>query len=223
MMVNAFSLGWGVAGFGLAGLIVGWLGGVIADRFWPVRPAPLNGRRGRYTNRILGAVATAAMFAVLALTLSPATGLGAWLFYAASGIFLSVVDVRHKLLPNKALLPVFLTGVGLLTVTSGLAGDWAALGRALAGAAVLFAAYLALALISPSGMGMGDVKFSAVVGLFLAYLGWPVLLAGALAGFVIGAMVGLVALIRRRGSTVPFGPAMVAGSFAAVLWASALY
>lgn len=210
------SVGWDVAGLALGGFIVGWLSSVIADRYWPVRLK----RRGRAPARILAAVATGATFVMLALTLAPAAALVAWLFYAASGILLSIVDIRHKLLPNSVLLPVCVIGTGVLAVTASLTDDWAALGRGLAGGATLFAVYLALALISPAGIGMGDVKFAAVVGLFLAYLGWPILLAGALAGFVVGAVLAFLALLLRCGSTVPFGPAMFAGSLVAVGWAN---
>jgi leader peptidase (prepilin peptidase)/N-methyltransferase len=201
-----------------AGLAAGGLSGVIADRFWPVRVADAPVRAGR-TAPMVGAGVTAVLFVVLAHAAPLGAGLVAWLFYTASGVLLSIVDLRHRLLPNAALLPVFVISAGLLAVTVALSGDWGAFVRALAGAAVLFAVYLALALISPAGMGMGDVKFAAVVGLFLGFQGWPALLIGALAGFIIGALAALATLLVRRGSTVPFGPAMFAGSVVAVLWA----
>jgi len=209
----------------LAGLGVGWLCGVVADRLWPIAmtgagPLPRHSR-SRYRAPLTGGLTGAVLFLALGSTLSPGTVAAAWLFYAASGILLTLIDLRHRLLPNRVLVPVFLGGVILLCVASAVSGDWVALGRAAGGAAALFAVYLVLALISPQGMGMGDVKFAAVVGLFLAYLGWGTLLMGALAGFVIGALVGVLLLLLRRGSTVPYGPAMFAGSVAAALLAAA--
>jgi leader peptidase (prepilin peptidase)/N-methyltransferase len=98
-------------------------------------------------------------------------------------------------------------------------GDPAALGRAVAGAAVLFAAYLVLALLAPAGLGMGDVKLAALLGLYLAQLGWAALVDGALAGFVVQAVLALLLLATRRVALrgyVPFGPAMLAGAALAV-------
>lgn len=215
----------------LTGLLAGAAAALLADRFWPRgatagAAADTERSRGRGVSRIrlgqgLAAVSAAALFVLLGWRLSPADGLIAWLFYAASGILLTLIDVRHRLLPNRVLAPVFVASLVLLTVTAGASGDWPALGRALVGAAVLFVGYLILALISPAGMGMGDVKFAAIVGLMLGHLGWHALLVGTLAGFIVGALMGLVTLALRRGGNVPFGPAMYTGSFVAVFWADA--
>ncbi len=77
-----------------------------------------------------------------------------------------------------------------------------------------------LELLNPAGMGYGDVKLSGVIGMALAWLGWPVLLLGAALAFVLSAAVSLVLLVLRRvtlKSTLPFGPFMLLGTFAAVL------
>jgi leader peptidase (prepilin peptidase)/N-methyltransferase len=87
------------------------------------------------------------------------------------------------------------------------------------GAAALFAVYLSLALVSPGGLGMGDVKLAALLGLYLGWLGWAAVVLGALAGFVVQALVALVLLaIRRIGlrGELPFGPAMLAGAALAI-------
>lgn len=77
--------------------------------------------------------------------------------------------------------------------------------------------YFALAWISPAGMGLGDVKFAAVVGAFLGWFGWDHVLWGTLLAFALNAVVSLMALIRgRRGSELPFGPLMVVGAILAV-------
>ena len=79
----------------------------------------------------------------------------------------------------------------------------------------LFAAFLVLALVAPSGMGMGDVKLAALLGLYLGWLGWPAVALGAAAGFVVQAVVALALLATRRiglRGELPFGPAMLAGA-----------
>jgi leader peptidase (prepilin peptidase)/N-methyltransferase len=79
---------------------------------------------------------------------------------------------------------------------------------------------LVLALISPRGMGMGDVKLAGLLGLYLGWLGWPVVLTGLFLGFLVQALLGLALLaVRRvdRRTELPFGPALLAGALAAAL------
>jgi leader peptidase (prepilin peptidase) / N-methyltransferase len=80
--------------------------------------------------------------------------------------------------------------------------------------------YRVLEFINPAGMGYGDVKLSGVIGMALAWLGWPVLLLGAALAFVLSAVVSLILLALKRvtlKSTLPFGPFMLLGAFTAVL------
>ena len=61
----------------------------------------------------------------------------------------------------------------------------------------MFAVYLAMALIKPGGIGMGDVKLAAVVGLYAGYLGlnaWLLVLVGA---FVLNALAIVVLMLAR--------------------------
>lgn len=89
--------------------------------------------------------------------------------------------------------------------------------RALLGALILFAGYLALGLMSPGSIGMGDVKLAAPVGLYLGYLGWSQLLYGGLLGFILNGLV-TVATVARKGrkdaKEVAHGPSML-GALAA--------
>ena len=73
----------------------------------------------------------------------------------------------------------------------------------------------ALHLISPRGLGMGDVRLAFVLGLYLGWLGWAAVVLGALAGFVVQAVIALGLLATRRirlRDELPFGPAMLAGA-----------
>src|SRR5439155_19564617 len=75
-------------------------------------------------------------------------------------------------------------------------------------------------LVSPRGRGFGDVRLSAVLGLFLGWLGLRYVGLGFFLGFFLGAVVGLALLIlRRRGRKdhIPFGPFLAAGAVLAVL------
>ena len=108
----------------------------------------------------------------------------------------------------------------LLVPATWVSGEWMTLLWAVVGSAAMFAVYFILALISPSSMGMGDVKLALVIGLLLGWFGLTAWLIGLLAAFVVGGVIALVALALRkvtlRGS-IPFGPSMLAGALVAVL------
>ena len=143
----------------------------------------------------------------------------AFLTLTAVSIALAIIDLDTKRLPNVIVLPSLLAGILLLGVAALLRGDIPALIGAGVGGASLFAFYFALALIKPGGMGFGDVKLAAVLGLYLGFLGWGNLLVGAFAAFLFGGVFGLVLmLIRRAGRTtqIPFGPWMIAGAWVGV-------
>jgi leader peptidase (prepilin peptidase) / N-methyltransferase len=143
----------------------------------------------------------------------------AFLTLTAVSIALALIDLDTKRLPNVIVVPSLLAGVVLLGAAALVRGDLTALAGALLGGAGLFALYLVLALVSRGGMGMGDVKLAAVLGLYLGFLGWGNLLVGAFAAFVFGGVFGLaLMLIRRAGrkSAIPFGPWMILGAWLGV-------
>jgi hypothetical protein len=65
-----------------------------------------------------------------------------------------------------------------------------------------FGAFLVIALISPAGMGMGDVKLAGLLGIGLGYLGWGHVFVGFFLGFVAGSVVSLVLVAARRAETL---------------------
>lgn len=139
---------------------------------------------------------------------------------ASFGVLLGVIDLRTKLLPNTVVLWFLAaTGAALLLTAVGTR-DWAALLGAAAGSATLFVIYLVLALIAPGGLGMGDVKLAAVLGLIGGWAGAVAWIGILLGGFLLGGLAGLgVLLLRRgsRGSTFPFGPGMLLATFASLV------
>ena len=77
---------------------------------------------------------------------------------------------------------------------------------------------LVLAIISRGGMGRGDIKFAAVLGL---WLGWKLTLLTILLSFVIGGVTGALLLllkIKGRKDFIPFGPFIAIGAFIALLY-----
>jgi leader peptidase (prepilin peptidase)/N-methyltransferase len=143
----------------------------------------------------------------------------AFLYLAAISVALAIIDVETHRLPNVIVLPGYAVGVALLGTAALLQGDLVALGRMAAGAGILFAFYFLLAIISPRGMGMGDVKLAGVLGLFLASLGWGQLAVGAGAAFVLGGVFSIILLVMKRAgrkSGIPFGPWMLLGAWVGV-------
>ena len=138
----------------------------------------------------------------------------AWLTFLGLGIALAVIDARSRRLPNR--LVALLTAGGLLFFTSAalVEPNFPALWRALAGLGISFALYLVISLAARGGLGAGDVKLAAPVGLYLGWLGWETLVWGIVLAFVVGGIAGLIVAARKRrirGLTVPFGPFMLAG------------
>ena len=143
----------------------------------------------------------------------------AFLVLTAVSIALALIDLDTRRLPNVIILPTLLAGILLLGTAALVRGDLQALAGAAIGGAGLFALYLILALVRPGGMGMGDVKLAAVLGLYLGFLGWGNLLVGAFAAFLFGAVFGLLLMALRRAgrkSAIPFGPWMILGAWLGV-------
>ncbi|MCU1634854.1 MAG: prepilin peptidase [Cryobacterium sp.] len=144
----------------------------------------------------------------------------AYAFLAVVGVQLSVIDLRRRILPNVIVVPSIGVGAALLILAAAVENRFGDLITAVLGAVVLFALYLGLALLSPKGLGMGDVKLAALIGLYLGFQGWPQLLAGTLAAFVLAALAAAVTLAVKRGgltTVIPFGPFMLAGAALALL------
>ncbi len=115
-------------------------------------------------------------------------------------------DLELRVIPNKILAPAAIAAVAILVI--GAPGSLPEhVAAALGAGGVLFLAALAY----PGGMGMGDVKLAAVLGLFLGAAVVPALLLALLAGSAVG-----LVLIGRYGASarkraIPFGPFLALG------------
>ena len=140
---------------------------------------------------------------------------------AVATAFLVVIDLAEYRLPDAIVLPTYPLFFGALALAAGLENDWSRLGRAAAAGGVLLVSYFILAWINPAGLGLGDVKLAGLLGGFLGWFGWPQVLMGTLAAFVLAAAVSLVLLALRRvgrKSEIPFGPWMIAGAAVGAAW-----
>jgi len=173
-------------------------------------------------------LATAALFAAAAVLVDP--------IYAASlaapflGIMLAiaVIDARNRVVPNRIVYPS-LALFAVAIVVGDLAGGGvdaldAGLGLALYGVPLLL-----VAVAVPQGMGMGDVKLAALIGLVLGSFGLSYVGVAAGVGVIgggIGALVALALLGAGRKDQIPFGPFLAGGAVVATLlgpWIADLY
>lgn len=163
---------------------------------------------------------TAALFVVMAARFGVDPVLPAYLYLAAVGIALALIDLDVQRLPDALTLPSYPVVAVLLGVAGFAGDDTHSLLRALVGAAVLGAFYFALWFVYPSGMGFGDVKLAPLLGAYLGWLGYDVLAVGAFLGFVYGGLVGIGLVLFKEGgrkTKVPFGPFMLLGTLTAIL------
>jgi leader peptidase (prepilin peptidase) / N-methyltransferase len=144
----------------------------------------------------------------------------AYLALAFVCLVLAVIDATTRLLPNRITYPAFPAVLSLLLLASVGLGDLGRLTRGLLAAVAVGAFFLLLALISPRGMGLGDVKLAPTLGLALGWLSWGTVAVGVFAGFLLGGLAGLAAMAvlgLTRKSLLPFGPWLVTGALLGVL------
>ena len=153
------------------------------------------------------------------MTLHDVAVLIAHLALAGVGLWLIVIDARTHRLPNRIVLPALGALVLLVIVEALITGDGGRMLRALLGGLALGVFYAILHLASRQGMGGGDVKLAAAIGLVLAWHGWQTLLLGAAAAFLLGALYALALMLARRANRstrIAFGPWMIIGAALAV-------
>ena len=163
---------------------------------------------------MLGVILGCAVGGVAATRVGTPAAVACYGVAIAAALAAAAVDATEKRLPNALTYP--LAGGGLvlltaLTLVQGAGSPW----RALAGCGI-YGGWLFLA--SLTGLGPGDVKLAAGVGLWLGWLSWPVLLAGIAFGQILITICYLVGRRRSAGrSGTPLGPAITAGFVLALL------
>jgi leader peptidase (prepilin peptidase)/N-methyltransferase len=125
---------------------------------------------------------------------------------------IAIIDFEHRVIPNRITLPA-----AIAAIVIGLALDPSGVPEQLIAGAAAGGFLLIFALVYPRGMGMGDVKLAAVLGLFLGRSAAVALLVGVLLGTVVGVVVmARVGVERGRKTAVPFGPFLAVGGIVAL-------
>jgi leader peptidase (prepilin peptidase) / N-methyltransferase len=125
---------------------------------------------------------------------------------------ITLTDLERRVIPNTILLAGAVAAVGILA-----ASDPTSLGEraifALAAGGILFSA----ALVYPRGMGMGDVKLAALMGLYLGSAVAPAMLIAIAAGAAVGVDLMLSNGSGARKQAIPFGPFLALGGVVGLL------
>jgi leader peptidase (prepilin peptidase) / N-methyltransferase len=161
----------------------------------------------------------------LALAVTAARAASAWQlaglgWLVLCGVALAFIDAAICRLPDPLTGAAFAGPLGFLTIAALTGGHSGQLARAGIAAVVLCGFYLVLFIVRPSGMGLGDVKLAAGVGVALGWLGWQAVVTGTFVTFVLAAVYGCVLLLLRRASRtsqLPLGPFIVIGTLAAIV------
>lgn len=147
-----------------------------------------------------------AYVAIVVLAHLALLGIGAWLL---------IIDARTHRLPNRIVLPTLGGALVLVVIDALVTAEVWSLVRAIGGMLILGGFYAVMRVASRGGIGGGDVKLAAVIGLVLGWHGWQALTVGAASAFMLGAIyaLALMALRRANRSTrIAFGPWMIIGA-----------
>ncbi len=146
---------------------------------------------------------------VLAFGLSVEAGVSA--FFCAVLVAVSAIDLEHRIIPNRIVLPATVVVLAANTARD-LSPEWIIAG--LAASSFLLAAALAY----PAGMGMGDVKLALLMGVALGKTVSVALLVGMVAAMIPGVILFARYGKRARKMGIPFGPFLALGSVVALFW-----
>ena len=167
-------------------------------------------------------LATGLIFAFLYWHYGLSVGLGVMAFYACLFIIIFVIDLEHGLILNKVVYPGMVVALLLALLPQSWLTQWTVTGVANAalGGGIGFAIFLLIALASRGGMGWGDVKLAALIGLAT---GFPLVFFSIIMGAILGGIVAVALVIakkRKRRETIPFGPFLALAAMITLLWGS---
>jgi leader peptidase (prepilin peptidase) / N-methyltransferase len=190
------------------------------------RPCPSCATRAAHARRpaVLSLLA-GGVLGVFAARIGADVALVAYCVFGLSLIAISAVDLETMRIPNRLVYPTFVVMVPLLALASAVDDRWGSLARAAVAGASAFVVFFAIHLLVPRGMGFGDVRLAALIGLGVGWLGLGHAFVAFFVAFVLGAVIGLTLVIvtgRGRGTRIAFGPFLSAGAVIAVAWGGPL-
>jgi leader peptidase (prepilin peptidase)/N-methyltransferase len=193
----------------LAGLVAGATGQALLTRL----------RRGADVHTGWCAAGVAALWALAGWRTQAGHLPGWWLpvplMVAWFAVTLTVVDLKHRRLPDALTLAAY-PATALTTIVAATHAGWQVAEGALLGAAVLGTTYLAIHVLWPAAMGGGDVKLSGSQGAVMGAAGWPAVVVGTTLAAILTLALNVLAPKRHRArwrTGIPHGPALLAATY----------
>ena len=158
-------------------------------------------------------VGTGALFGYLCWHYGLSVDLAITSFYCCLFIIIMVIDLERQLILNKVTYPAMGAAL-LISVFSTEPG----IVQAAIGGGIGLGLFLLVALISRGGMGLGDVKMAALIGLVTGY---PLVFVAMVLAIILGGLVAVMLLlfkIKRRKEGIPFGPYLSLAAIATLLF-----
>lgn len=153
--------------------------------------------------------------------------------FAAASFFLlvlltvAVIDLQRQIIPNRIIIPAIVFSAGAAIVTALLRHEILPIVGKISWLEVLIGfiagggLLLVIAMIRPGGMGGGDIKLAALMGIFLGRY----VLMSLFIGFLLGSLAGLVSMVffhKNRRDLLPFGPFLSLGAVLTIFFGAAL-
>jgi leader peptidase (prepilin peptidase)/N-methyltransferase len=154
---------------------------------------------------------TGALYAAVVATQDDAVRIVLGLLLVTVLVPITLIDLDHRIIPNRITGPA---AVAALVAVAALDPDFLveAIVAGIAGGGF----FLIAALLYPRGMGMGDVKLAAVLGLYLGRAVAPAILIALVSGVFVGAAIMVrKGAVEGRKTAVPFGPFLALGGMIA--------
>jgi len=171
-------------------------------------------------------VSTAALFGLAYWRYGLSIELPIALFYISIFMVILVIDLEHGLILNRIVYPALAVAL-LLSVFFTIFLTQVAIvpniGRAAIGGGIGFVVFFLIVIVSRGGMGLGDVKLAALIGLAT---GFPLVIVALIMGMILGGLVAVVLLgfkIKKRKEAMPFGPFLAVTAIVTLLWGSQIH
>jgi leader peptidase (prepilin peptidase)/N-methyltransferase len=145
------------------------------------------------------------------------------LFYISLFMVILVIDLEHGLILNKIVYPALAVALLLsvfFTIFLPRVGIVPHIAQAAIGGGIGFVVFFLIVVVSRGGMGFGDVKLAALIGLAT---GFSLVIVALIMGMILGGLVAVILLgfkIKKRKEAMPFGPFLAVAAIVTLLWGS---
>jgi leader peptidase (prepilin peptidase)/N-methyltransferase len=141
-----------------------------------------------------------------------------YIILSSALVIIAFIDLNEQIVPDVISLPGIVIGFIISFFVPYISFINSSLGVLVGGGIILGIGMAGSVIFKKEAMGGGDVKLAAMIG---AFLGWKYITISLFLGFFLGALAGIfliMAKIKSREDTVPFGPFIVLGSLITLLW-----